>query len=506
MTKAVLSKPATPPASVAPSKILYQGPVKIEIIDLFGNVRKEFDAAKDKELAESIASKGVISPVTLRPHPKIGNRYLLVAGHRRLSAAKVAGLVEIPAIVRQADDEEALILQIEENIQRKDLGPIEEAKGFQLLTRAGKDGAPAKYTAEQLGQLVDKSTGYVYRAMALLELPEEAIAAIQEGTITPAHGHQILRVPPFEREALVKSLLEEGYDGRIDTAVELRYRVEGQLACDLASAKFPKDKTYAGADACTNCPSNTGNQGMLFVGAEKGSCLNRQCFEIKTKQHRADFLEKTTLANLGSKFVEYARGGVYEGMNRTGGYVVRGKFDAKKPPKGDYGLLIDQTYEVWYASVDRKAMEQGKDGPIRADPTERLIEERTEQAVLRAAVKAAAKNPKKALQVVARYLIKGLYSNNVRAIHAFELQNDIPELEKRIEKGTVPELVTIVTALQAINQYQHEDFASELGVKLQDVEKATAAAVRKELAQKAAMDPAKAAEKALDKMGIKKKA
>lgn len=287
MTTATTSKPAatSAPAPSQPARVTFQGNMSLEKIDVREQVRKKFDENAHKELTESVRTKGLINAVTLRPSKKDG-RFELVAGERRFRAAKAAGLKEIPVRVLDLDDQAAALYQVEENIHRKDLTPIEEARGFKLLLEA------KKFTVEQLAQLIDKSMPYVYRAVHLLELPKKAVDAIEDGTLTPAHGVQLLRVPVTDREVWTKELLEDGYDGRIDTAAELREKVENELGSDLAGAKFAKDKPYAGAIACTACPNNSGNQGVLFDGAEKGTCTLKPCFDKKTEQYWKDVVAK----------------------------------------------------------------------------------------------------------------------------------------------------------------------------------------------------------------------
>lgn len=382
MTTASAVKP-----SDAPAKILDQGLFPIDKIDVVSNIRKTMSPAKLKELVESVRSRGVNQPILLRPSAEKG-RYIVVAGHRRLKAAQEAGLIEIPAIVKDLDADDALVDQAIENLQREEVGVIEEARGFRLLTQPGKDGAAAKYTVDQVADLVDKSLTHVYRSMSLLGLPEAAIAAIESGQFSPAHGIQILRVPPDDREKLTKAALE-----REMTAANLRYHVEAQLGKDLDGAHFPKNKPYAGMQACTTCPSNTGNQGALFDGAEKGQCMDGGCFAKKVKEHRDTFLEKLRLSNLDAKFVEFARH-VWMNMTHAGGYVVTGVRDAKKPPKGDYGLLVTSEFTVYVAQYDKKqaANEKAVDAaPKPENPREKFVASAIGDAMMEAAAAVALK-------------------------------------------------------------------------------------------------------------------
>lgn len=339
-------------------------------------------------MTESIRhTNGPDTPVLLRPSEK-KDRYELVAGARRLLATKAIGLKEIPAIVKDLTAQQAAESQAIENIQREDLDPIDEARGFKILTQPGKDGV-AKYTVDELRQRLGKSLNYVYRSLALLELPKEGIEAIEDGKLTAAHGLQILRVPPFEQKDLIKQVLSiEGM-----TATDLRYRIDNHLGSDLSSALFPKNKPYAGMSPCTTCPSNTGNQGALFDGAEKGQCMNKPCFTTKTKQHKADFLDKLRLEHLDAKFVEYAKGYVYAGTMRTGGYVARAELDAKKPPKGIYGLMIASDFGIWVTVPDKVAAEvmaeRAAEKPV--DPKDVFVEAEIRGAMYAAAAVAAKK-------------------------------------------------------------------------------------------------------------------
>lgn len=389
MTRVALPQtPAAAPAPSLPVKTLFQGFLPIGQIDVVSNIRKTFNEAALAELTASVAEHGIDQPILLRPYEN--GRYALVDGERRFRAAKAAKLAEVPVIVKDYTAEQALIAQAISFLQRDGLAPIEEARGFELLMRGGKDGA-SKYTVDQIAARLGKSVRYVYRAVALLELPKDALDAIAAGKLTPAHGHQLLRVPPFKRQDLVDDLLGRG---DVMTAAELRHHVEAQLGCDLAAAAFPKDKPFAGALACTGCPSNTGNQGALFDGAVKGTCMNKPCFATKAKQHRADFLEKVLLAHTDAKFVEYAGGYIYAGTRRMGGYVVKAPLDPKKAPKGDFGLMISSNFEVWVAALDKKAAAAEVEAaatPAPADPKEAFVTKAIGAALYVAAAQAAKK-------------------------------------------------------------------------------------------------------------------
>lgn len=353
MTRQLLQdKPATAPApSVTPqseAKLLFQGQVPIASIKVVSNIRKAFNEAAGKELAENIKALGIISPLVVRPGAG-KDQYILVAGERRLRAARQAGLAQVPVRVLELDEQRALEYQAAENIHRKDLTPIEEARTFKALLDA------RRFTVEQLAELVDKSMPYVYRAVRLLELSAAVIEKIEAGDWTPAHGHQLLRLPEADREKVLKEWSNDfGYEEGRDKAKDLQEFIDDELGSDLTGAKFPKDKPYAGALACTACPNNSGNQGTLFDGAKKGTCTLKPCFEKKVDQHKADFLEKTKAKYPGAEFVEYAKGGyVYPGNRRNGGWIARGVLE--KEPKIAYGILVDSSFKLHYATEEKSS-------------------------------------------------------------------------------------------------------------------------------------------------------
>jgi ParB family chromosome partitioning protein len=146
--------------------------------------RSRFDEASLKELAESIKATGILQPVLLRRGPDGG--YQLVAGERRFRAAQYAGLDAIPAIIRDVDDREMLELAIIENVQREDLNPIDEAKGYQTLATR------LELTHDQISTRVGKHRTAVTNALRLLGLPVEVQDMVSRGTISAGHARALL--------------------------------------------------------------------------------------------------------------------------------------------------------------------------------------------------------------------------------------------------------------------------------------------------------------------------
>ena len=151
--------------------------------------RRRFDDAALDELAASIASRGLIQPIVVRPH---GHQFQIVAGERRWRAAQRARLHEVPVVVRMFDDAETLEIALVENIQRQDLNAIEEAQAYQRL--AGEYG----HTQDALAKIVHKSRSHIANLLRLLELPEPVQARVVDGSLSMGHARALLGAPDVE--------------------------------------------------------------------------------------------------------------------------------------------------------------------------------------------------------------------------------------------------------------------------------------------------------------------
>ena len=160
--------------------------------------RKFFDDEALKELSDSIAMHGIIQPLLVRPLSDGG--YQLIAGERRWRASRMAGLTQVPVVVREMTDMEAMELALIENLQREDLNPIEEAEGYKLLMDT------YSFTQEQAAEKVGKSRPAVANAMRLLVLPQEVLDMVKQGIISAGHARTLI---PLTDEALIIKLAEE---------------------------------------------------------------------------------------------------------------------------------------------------------------------------------------------------------------------------------------------------------------------------------------------------------
>ena len=155
-----------------------------------GQPRKTFDDETLAELSASIAEHGLLQPIAVRPKPSGG--YLIVAGERRWRASRMAGLTEVPVIVKDVTDEQAMELALVENLQREDLDPVEEAAGIrELMTRCD-------LTQEQTARKLGKSRSALANSLRLLSLPETVLELLKSGFITIGHAKVVLGLPTPE--------------------------------------------------------------------------------------------------------------------------------------------------------------------------------------------------------------------------------------------------------------------------------------------------------------------
>ena len=169
------------------SSLENEGTVTVRLDEIEPNrdqPRKEFDSEALSELAESIAQHGVLQPLLLRP--MISGGYRIVAGERRWRASRMAGLQEVPAVVREMTDGEEMLFALIENLQREDLSPLEEAKGYQQLMDV------QGMTQEQAAAAVGKSRPAVANALRLLNLPEDIQEMVERGEISAGHARTLL--------------------------------------------------------------------------------------------------------------------------------------------------------------------------------------------------------------------------------------------------------------------------------------------------------------------------
>ena len=270
--------------------VVSQTPMQIER-------RKMRTKEQVQQRADSMKSVGVLHPITVRPNPhpetiksKDGSEiFEIVAGEGRYLSAGVAGLKEIPAIIRELTDDQVEEIQLIENLQRDDVHELVEALGYETLLKRG-------HTAEQIASETGKSKGTVYARLKLLALSEAARKAFVDGALDASKALLIARIPGEElQQRALKVMTEKDYHDRSMSYRDAVKYVHDTFHLKLSGAPFDTEDAalVAGAGACGACPMRTGNQPALFPDVKSEDvCTNPPCFQEKKTAHIKAALEK----------------------------------------------------------------------------------------------------------------------------------------------------------------------------------------------------------------------
>jgi ParB/RepB/Spo0J family partition protein len=270
----------------------------LEIIRSATN-REHFKPEALEEMASSIREKGVIQAVTVRPVSCIEDearrkaagdaKFELVIGERRWRGSKIAGKAEIPVVIRNLTDHEALMLQVIENAQRENPDPLEEAEQYDALLKSGKS------TMDELCAEIGKSRATIYGRIKLLNLSEKVKEALRAGKITPQVALLIARIPnPKVAEEAAARILKGDHSGQPLSFRQVQAFIAEEYMTQLKGAPFdPKDKTLIpNAGPCALCPKRTGNQKELFSDVSRADvCTDPVCFRQKCEATRLRALD-----------------------------------------------------------------------------------------------------------------------------------------------------------------------------------------------------------------------
>jgi ParB/RepB/Spo0J family partition protein len=261
--------------------------------------RTHFKPEALEEMASSIREKGIILPVVVRLVSSIEDddrrkeagdaKYELVIGERRWRGSKIAGKEEIPAVIRELTDHEALKLQVIENAQRENPDPLDEAEQYDALFKSGKT------TVDELVAELGKSKATIYGRIKLLSLPEKVKDALRAGKITAQVALLIARIanPKLAEEAAAR-ILKGNHDGQPFSFRQVQAIMAQEYMTQLKGAPFdPKDKTLVpAAGPCALCPKRSGNQKDLFPEVGRADvCTDPVCFRQKCDAARTRLLE-----------------------------------------------------------------------------------------------------------------------------------------------------------------------------------------------------------------------
>lgn len=196
--------------------------------------RKHFDETALNELATSVLEHGVLQPIVVRPVPPSG--YSIIAGERRWRAARIAGLTEIPAIVRQLTDAQAMEIALIENLQREDLDPVEEAMGYrQLMDRCG-------YTQETAAAKLGRSRSAVANSLRLLNLSEKTLKLLRNGSLSAGHAKAVLSLDSHaKQDEAAAYIAEKGLSVREAEALCKRLAKEPRRKREIFRPAFPSE-------------------------------------------------------------------------------------------------------------------------------------------------------------------------------------------------------------------------------------------------------------------------
>lgn len=237
------------------------------------NPRKHFAEEDLQDLASSIRQHGIVQPVVARLLPD--GRFEIIAGERRWRAAQLAGLNDIPVIIRDVDDRTALELAIVENVQRADLNPVEEALGYdQLIAEHG-------YTQNDLGEIIGKSRSHVANSLRLLKLPDMVRDMITSGSLSAGHARAL--IPTSDPVGLARTIVSKGYSVRdAERLAQNNIRSQGQPALEIKSVQKDPDtlalerslSDSLGLDVIVN---HKGNGGRLTISYKSLEQLENIC-------------------------------------------------------------------------------------------------------------------------------------------------------------------------------------------------------------------------------------
>lgn len=258
------------------------------------NPRKNFDEKSLAELADSIRQQGVLQAIGVRPIAE--NRFEIVFGERRYRASQIAGLEEIPAVILEISDETAEEMAVTENLQRKDVTPIEEANAYQKLIESGR------HDVQSLAVQFGKNESYIRTRLKFVSLIPEIARLLEQDELTISVATEICRYGEDIQHDIYEKHLKEGllYNSwRGMKASEVAKNIERSYTTDLKRYFF--DKTV-----CLSCPHNTNNMMLFCEEGSCGNCANRKCLEEMNASYLAEkavqLMEQRPLALLCRDF------------------------------------------------------------------------------------------------------------------------------------------------------------------------------------------------------------
>ena len=265
-----------------------------EIVPSKNNPRKTFDAEELNELAESIKENGLLQPITIRPigeEREDGVKFEIVCGERRYRATQLSGATEIDCIVKELTDKQALTAMIFENMQRKDVDPMEEAAAIDRLVNE------LDVEVVQVAKMLGKSTTFVYSRLRLNGTIPQFVDLMNNGPLVLTHLLEICKLPKEQQEILYKNCFTpeciSRWKYKFPNIPQLNEMIDTFVTMKLDTAPFSlEDTTFTSnhkdipfLPACSKCPLNTKNNPANQGDISSCKCMDRICFESKKLQH-----------------------------------------------------------------------------------------------------------------------------------------------------------------------------------------------------------------------------
>ena len=249
--------------------------------------RKRFEDGALQDLADSVRVHGIIQPLTVRRLSS--GYYQIIAGERRWRAAKLAGLTEVPAVIIEADEQKVMELGLIENLQREDLNPVEEAKGYEVLMNEHG------LTQEEVAQRVGKSRPVVANAVRLLDLPDPVLQLLEEGKLSAGHARSLLPLTSGsqQREA-AQRVVNEGLSVRQTEALVKSLLQDGQKSQERKGKPADQNRIYRDA-AAKELTARFGRKVSIIHGAKRGS-LSFEYYNDDDLNDLLDLLEQVKVS------------------------------------------------------------------------------------------------------------------------------------------------------------------------------------------------------------------
>jgi ParB family chromosome partitioning protein len=294
------------------------------------NPRRIFEDGALKELAESIRVQGVLSPLLVRPVTE--QSFEIVAGARRYRAAQMAEAATVPVRIVNLTDAEAMEAALIENLQRRDVHPLEEAQGFHALLNLEEP----KYSVEQIAAKVGKLPTYVATRARLTQLAAPAVEAFYAEEIGVGHALLLAKLQPAQQEQALANCFREEWAGagakakRILLPVRhLQHWIEHNVLLLLKQAPFNKRdaQLVPAAGSCVDCPKRTGHNKLLFADVREDACTDPACYSTKLEAHvQMQIAAKPELVQISTAYSQQPEGSKV---------VTRNKYVEIRPDKPD---------------------------------------------------------------------------------------------------------------------------------------------------------------------------